>query len=438
MAPASKSEPGTVDGSKQRRQRRIATVCQKALDVFLVDLFVSARSVARHGRRSIAAAIAVIFGTVALMLAAGFIEWIYKAMREDTIHSGLGHIQVARLGYRQHGMADPFSYVLPEDAPEKKKLESAPHVLIVAPRLNFTGLISFGDSSLSFLGQGLDPDREVGGEGALIIESGEMFSGDNKTDVLLGHGLAANLGAKVGDHVVLLVNTRAGGLSGVEVNVAGTFSTPTKAYDDVAVHVPYALAREILHVHGAHAWVVYLDETRSTSAVFDALRKQLGPTFEMIPWFEAADFYRKTVRLFSKQVLIMKMIIAVVVIFSIANTMMRNVIERTGEIATSMALGLRSTRVLSRFLVEGALLGLVGGLLGVGIAVLLAKGISAIGIPMPPPPGMARGYVGKILITPALARDALFLAAATALVASIYPAWKASRMIIAEALRHGR
>jgi putative ABC transport system permease protein len=115
-----------------------------------------------------------------------------------------------------------------------------------------------------------------------------------------------------------------------------------------------------------------------------------------------------------------------------------NVMERISEIATSMALGVRRARVLSRFIVEGLFIGLLGGLAGVGLGLLLAAGISKIGIPMPPPPGMARGFVGEILVTPSLAWDALVLAIVTALIAGLYPAWKASRMVIADALRHGR
>jgi putative ABC transport system permease protein len=92
----------------------------------------------------------------------------------------------------------------------------------------------------------------------------------------------------------------------------------------------------------------------------------------------------------------------------------------------------------ARFLAEGLFIGVMGGLAGALLGYLLAEGISSIGIPMPPPPGMARGYIGRILVTPGLVADGLLLAAATALVASMYPAWKASRMVIAEALRHGR
>jgi putative ABC transport system permease protein len=408
------------------------------LQALRTDIFVAARDAVRHGRRSLAGAVAVTFGAAALIVAAGFIEWIYSAMREGTIHSGLGHLQIVRPGYLERGMADPFSYLLREDLPARKVVETAAHVVSLAPRLKFTGLISLGDASLSFLGEGLDPDREVGGEYATIVELGTPLSNGDPTAILLGRGLANNLGAKVGDTVVLLVDKRGGTLDGLEAKVRGIFSTQTKAYDDVAVHLPFALANDMLQARGAHAWVVYLDETRNTPAVVGTLRQQLSRDFDVVPWYEAADFYNKTVQLFSRQVLVMKLIIALVVIFSISNTMMMNVLERTSEIATSMALGVRRARVLCRFLLEGLVIGLAGGLAGVALGYLLSAAISAIGIPMPPPPGMARGFVGEILVTPGLVADALVLGFVTALVASTYPAWRASRMVIAEALRQGR
>ena len=401
------------------------------------DAAISWRSVIRQGRRTLSASAAVTFGTVALILAAGFIEWIYLAMREDTIYSGLGHLQIVRAGYQEQGMADPFRYLLPEKSSDRDLLEAAPHVVQVAPRLKFSGLVALGDASLSFFGEGRDPEREVG-KRAIAIEAGEPLTNAAPTGILLGQGLANNLGAKVGSTVVLLVTKRAGNLDGVEATVTGIFSTPTKAYDDVAIHVPFALANQVLEAHGSHAWVVYLDDTANTSAVVEYLGAKLGAGLKIIPWHEAADFYEKTVRLFSRQVFVMKVIIALVVMLSISNTMMMSVMERISEIATSMALGLRRRRVLTRFLVEGLFVGMIGGIAGIALGYLLAAGISSIGIPMPPPPGMARGFVGEILVTPRLASDALLLAGVTALVASAYPAWKASRMVIADALRRGR
>jgi putative ABC transport system permease protein len=83
-------------------------------------------------------------------------------------------------------------------------------------------------------------------------------------------------------------------------------------------------------------------------------------------------------------------------------------------------------------------LGVVGGVIGVSTGVAAAFAISAIGIPMPPPPGVAHGFVGEIRATFPLVTDAFVLAVATTLLASFYPAWKASRMIIVDALRHAR
>ena len=409
-----------------------------ALKAAMTDAWISWRNVLRHGRRTTAGAVAVTFGTVALILAAGFIEWIYVAMREGTIHAGLGHMQIVRAGYPERGMADPFNYLLPDGSADLERLKAAPHVVKVAPRLNFTGLVAFGDASFSFLGEGRDADNEVGGQDALIIESGEPLSNAATDGVLVGRGLADNLGAKVGDKVVLLINKRGGALDGLELTVRGVFSTQTKAYDDVALQIPFSVANQMLQARGAHKWVVYLDRTDNTPAVVRSVQGLLSKELVVIPWYEAADFYNKTVRLFSRQVLVMKLIIALVVILSISNTMMMAVMERIGEIATAMALGVRRARVLSRFLAEGLFIGAIGGIAGVALGALLAAGISKVGIPMPPPPGMARGFVGEILVTPGLVLDALLLAAATALIASAYPAWRASRMVIADALRHGR
>ena len=407
------------------------------LTALLTDGWLAARNVLRHGRRSVGGAVAVIFGTVALILAAGFIEWVIWGMREGTIHSGLGHIQVVRPGYFELGNADPFAYVLPLNAPEKKMIEARPDVEKVAPRLKFSGLAGHGDTSVAFLGTGLVPKLEGGADNVSELQ-GKPLSDDDRTGVLVGKGLAAVLGVGVGDSLVLLVNTRGGALGGVEVKVRGVFTTLTKAYDDVAMHVPFALADDLLHAHGAHVWVVYLRDTSRTPQVVNDLKVRLDGELTLVPWYEAADFYNKTVKLFSRQVLVMKLIIAIVVILSISNTMLMNVMERTDEIATSMALGVRRRQVLSRFLLEGVFLGAFGAVIGVALGYALAGLISRIGIPMPPPPGMARGYVGQILVTPVLVWHALFIAVLTSLVASVYPAWKASRMIIAEALRHGR
>lgn len=409
------------------------------LEAWRTDIRLAWRNVTRQRRRSLVGIASVAFGVVALLLAAGFIEWIYWAMREDAIRAGLGHVQVVRKGYLDAGQADPFAYLLPAKAPERERLEKWAGVRTVSPRLGFSGLASLGDTTLSFLGEAMDPTREAELAAAVRIEEGAGLSAEHPRDIIMGRGLAANLGAKVGDTVVLLANTQKGGINAVETRVRGLFSTPVKAYDDAALRIPLTTAQELLRVTGAHKWVVLLDSTRATAESAAGMRAALDPArFDVVPWYDQADFYNKTVALFSRQVNVMKLIIALIIVLSISNTQTMSVLERTAEIGTSMALGATRAQTLRRLVLESLMVGVVGGLLGLALGMLLAKAISVVGIPMPPAPGMARGFIAQIRVTWGLAGDALALALVTTLLAGIYPAWKASRMLIVDALRHAR
>ena len=112
--------------------------------------------------------------------------------------------------------------------------------------------------------------------------------------------------------------------------------------------------------------------------------------------------------------------------------------ERTGEIGTAMALGIRPRILLGQFLLEGALIGLIGSLAGLVLAVIIGWGIDALHIDMPPPPGLARGYLAHLLFTPVTALEALLVGVGATTLASLYPAWRASRMVIVDAIRHNK
>jgi putative ABC transport system permease protein len=396
-------------------------------------------SVLRHRRRTLVAILAVAFGTAALILAQAFIEWIFWATREGTIQGGLGHIHVSRQGFQKSGRADLARFVLPDDSPVRAAIARLPEVVTVAPRLYFSGLASHGDATLSFVGEGVDPQSENRFGEIDIVVRGENLSPSQPKAITMGEGLAANLGVAVGDTVVLLATTKTGGVGAVEAPVRGLFATVSKAYDDSAVRVPLAVAHELLHASGAHEWVVVLRETDQTPAVLAALRARFaGDGLEFVPWYDLADFYNKTVTLLDRQMGLVKTIMALIIVLTIGNSMMMGVMERTSEIGTALALGTRRRGILSQFVLEGVLLGVVGGLAGVAIGVALAHAVSAIGIPMPPPPGQARGYRAGMIVTSPAVVTALAIAVATALVAALYPAWKASRTRVVDALRHNR
>lgn len=405
----------------------------------LSEFGLAARNLFRQPFRSIIALSAIFFGVVALLLSGGFIEWIFFAMREATVYSRLGHIQVTRESV--DGKRNPSFSLLPDRSPEFTRIASVPGVRLITERLVFSGLISRGENTVPFLGEGVDPKKEESLSRLLHIVKGRGLSEGDTSGVILGQGLAVNLGADVGDQVVLLSTTDSGSINGIEARVRGLFFTVSKQYDDAALRISVTSAKNLLRVSGAHTWVVLLDKTEDTQNVLAALKKQFSQRSQNLrftPWNELADFYNKTVALYSRQMNVVEMIIALIIVLSIANTMTRTVLERTGEIGTLMALGHRRRKILRLFLAEGLMLGLAGGLLGISIGWLLATAISFVGIPMPPAPGMSTGFSGEIRLTAGLVTTAFVIAVSTTIMASIYPAWKASRLNVVDALRHNR
>ncbi len=406
---------------------------------WLLDLWLAVRSVLRQGRRTLIAVGAVSFGVIAMILASGFIEWLMDGMRESTIESQLGHIQVVRPGFVERGTSDPFGFVMEGEDAALATVKASSHVKIVAPRLGFNGLASKGENTLTFTGQGVSPEAEKVLSKSIRISRGRNLSAEDASEIIMGRGLAANLDISIGDVVVLMTTTAAGNINAVEAPVVGIFTSVSKEYDDSALRVPLLLAQQLVKVSGAQQWLVLLDDTDLT----DAKLAELGATLSkdklaLIPWYDLADFYNKTRELFSSQLDVVKLIILMIIVLSISNTLSMSVLERVSEIGTSMALGLTRGRIRRIFLLEGVMLGVVGGAIGVLVGCTLALVLSRVGIPLPPPPGMEEGFDGQILLTVPIVAQAFAIAVISALVSSLYPAWKASRMNIVDALRQSR
>ena len=415
---------------------------------FPLNLRLAFRNIFRNKVRSLITLAAISFGCISLIIAGGFFQDTFLRMREAVIHSHLGHIQIHRKGYEEHGYSKPFEYLIEDPEPIVRLLQSVPHVQLVTPRLTFSGLLSTGETTVSVIVQGVDPDGEKtlnkiknvkGADTGLAIQAGRNLTRDDTFKIILGRGLAKGMEAKVGDPLILLSNTVEGAINALDLETAGIFYTASKEFDDRALRLPIDTAQQLLRTQAVETLVVLLDDTANT----DLVAKQLTKIFhdrnlalELTPWYKMADFYNKTVTLYERQFLVLELIIAVIVVLSIFNTINMSIWERTREIGTIKALGYKTWEILRLFLMEGFLLGVIGGLIGVASGSALAYAISLVGIPMPPPPGATVGWTASIQIVPHILATSFFLAVFSSLISSFFPASKASRMIVAEALRH--
>jgi len=404
-----------------------------------MNIKIAARSVFRNKRRTVITLLSIIFGCMAIIVFGGFVDYSMWGLRESTIHSRLGHLQVYKAGYSEKGGTNPLAYTI-EDYPRIRSIiEDEDHVDFVTSRLEFSGLIGGAENSVICVGKGVEPEKERELGITVSIVEGEDLTSEKLEEGIIGKGLAEGLGVNIDDYLTILTSTAEGALNAVDLKLRGIFRTGVKEYDDVAVMVPMELAKTLLYTENVQSIVVVLDKTENTDLVADNLRQEFSQAnldLEIKTWSDLATFYHQVVQLYGGIFWVVRLIILIIVIFSIANTMTMSVFERMREIGTIRAMGTKRRGVLSLFLMEGLILGALGGALGLAFGIIAAKLISIKGIYIPPPPTMTEGYTALINIVPQDLIFAFSLAVGTSLVSSIYPAFKAARLKVVDALRY--
>jgi putative ABC transport system permease protein len=395
------------------------------------------RNVLRHRARSATTVAAVTFGVVSLILSQGFVQDIFVQLGEAIIHSQTGHLQLAKEGYFSYGAHRPDKYLIADPQADKDRIGSMPEVADVMARLSFSGLLSNGRADYAVLGEGVEPGKEAALGTVLKISAGRRLAIEDRYGAFIGKGVAQALNLKPDDRVILVVNTSEGAMNTLDLNVVGTFQSFSKEYDNRAIRIPLAAAQELLTTKGANVLVVSLKNTADTDRVAALLRERtMWRDQQVKTWRELSDFYPKTVELYDRLLGGLQLIILLMVLLSVINAVNMTVFERTAEFGTARALGNRGSEIFQMVMLENALMGLIGGALGIVLGILLAYVISSVGIPMPPPPNADVGYMAYIRVTPGAVAVAFLTGFAATILAALLPAIKVGRMPIAEALRH--
>lgn len=397
------------------------------------------RNVFRQKVRSAATLAAIAIGVAGLILAGGFVKDIFVQLGEAIIHSQTGHIQITRVGYSENRARAPEKYLIEASEKIKNDLQgSIPGIDQAIARLGFTGVINNGRRDLGIVGEGIEPDGEARLGTFLRYIEGRALSNRDLDGIVVGEGVAKSLGLKIGDRVTVVMTLTAGAVNTLDFELVGVFQSFSKEFDARAVRIPLEATKSLMDTSGIHLLVLQLRDTASTKPVLSAINRQLLPLgFEAHPWYALSDFYEKTVELYDRQFGVLRLIILIMVLLSVINSVNMTLFERTREFGTMRAIGDRSEWVFRLIMIESFWLGLIGGLAGMLFGCLTAMGISAIGIPMPPPPNANLGYTALIRLDAASVLVAGSIGFAACILAAIGPARRAAKVDIVDALRHG-
>jgi putative ABC transport system permease protein len=401
------------------------------------------RNIFRNKRRTAITFLAIISGSIAIIVFGGYVEFTYWGLREMVINTQLGHMQLYKKGYMEKGVAEPGKYFIKDPDSVEKAISVFPNVKymrMVSNRLSFSGLISTGEKTVACQGIGVDPEKEKEMSYFDSIVDGQQLAPGMVEEGVVGVELMKALGAKVGDNVTILTNTVAGVINAADVKIVGVAQTGTKEYDSVFVKLPAKFVRRILNTESAEKILILLDKTEEVATVVPLVQKVIDDKrldLELQTWDKLADFYHKVVNLYEGIFDVMKVIICLIVFFSIANTMSMSIFERIKEIGTLRAIGTTRWGITKLFLVEGLLIGVLGGILGILFGILAAQIINLYGgIEIAPPPGMTVSFLTKILIVPKVLVFSFCLTVIVSVLSSLYPAIKASRLKIVNAIHY--
>ncbi len=410
-------------------------------------LKIAARNLLRYQRRTLLTSLLIVIGMVAVLLFMSVSGSFKAIMIGQFTDSVLGHLEVHRKGYVAAIDALPLNLNMSPQAAVKveEALKQIGDVETWSPRLKFGAMFSTFVETTSIRINGIDPQREAA---ALPLLSGRLGAGQ-KSGPLLAKGeiivpalLASGMKVKLGDTVVLVTTNRDGSVNGKNFTVRGIMEGLSgPGGRDGYVHIDDA--RELLRIPDAEVseYVIRLKDMTHLNAVAKQLKQALEglsntegkPLLEVHTWADLSPF-ANIARMIDVLTLFIKIMLVAIVLVSVMNVMIMAVYERIREIGTISAIGTSPGQILSLFLCEGLMLGVAGTLVGSVISMIVIYALNIWKI------SFVFGQQQTVVLSPSLGLGQVVAIAGTVIVvaalASLQPAWKASRMDPITALRH--
>lgn len=344
------------------------------------------RNLWRNPRRTWLTAGGTAFAILLVVLMMSLQAGMYDPVIDSSSRLGSGHVQVQHPSYHE----DPRLRSMLRGGTELVRiLASLPGVVAVAPRAEAFALFSAGVESeeRSFGARlvGVDPELEPGvSDFARRVTAGNFLR--QTDDVVLGAGLARNLGASVGDEVVVLGTGREGGVAALGLTVGGIFETGMTDLDRSMAMLRLADMQEAFGLgDDVHRVVLRGDGIEDAGELSAGVRGALGDgdEFRVLTWNDLMPEMEQAMRLDGLSGVLMYWMLLILVGFAIVNALVMTAYERTREFGMLLAIGMRPASVMAMLQVEALAMWALGVAIGMAAVAGPVWFLQAVGVPFP-------------------------------------------------------
>jgi len=398
------------------------------------------RNLWRHKRRTWLTVTAMVFSNVLLVFMISLQFGSYDMMISNTLQSFSGHIQVQHVGYNDK---PKLRSSIAQIGPLADQLRQAVPDASVTARASGFALASSEQRSLGIQLVGVQAEYEPAvSTFPGLVKEGRFLLNDEAAEIVIGKVLARNLKVSVGDELTLLGSGRDGSFAAGVVDIVGIFDTGSNDIDRSMAEVPLAYFQDTFAMqdHG-HSVAISLGGLQDVPPAMTAIESGIEGLGDLVAldWTQLHPGLKQAIQADFSSAWFMYGVLIILVAFSVMNTQLMSVLERTREFGVMTALGIKPRILASLVMLETTLMALLGLLLGVFFGWLVARYFSQVGFSYP---GMEelgakfnlsdKMYPSVTFLSMLLGPGVVFL---FSLMAAIYPSVRLFRLQPVEAMR---
>jgi ABC-type lipoprotein release transport system permease subunit len=398
------------------------------------------RNVWRHSRRTVIVLIATALGLAFLLFFDGLFGGSEQAVFGNAVKLQGGNVLIHAPGYREKARRMPLLPLLNDEAVLQGVLAQS-HVVNASRRIKTSGMVSSREGTLPVTVIGIEPEREAAtGLLAENVAQGRYLAAGDEDVLLIGRALADRLEVGVGDRVTLVGRAPHEQMRRRTVTVVGVYDLGLPEVERGAAYVSLAEAQTLFDLRDQVTEVVVsLERVGQEQPVVASLRSAL-PGYEVDSWYTLNPEMMQAFAVNEQVMSLFGLVVLLIAAVGILNILLMAVFERTREIGILAALGLKQRQIMALFLQEGVLMGLLGALAGSVLGGVVVWYLSRVGL---------KWTASEYSELTALMGDRIYFrmgieqllgraltVAVIAALASLYPAWQASRKEPAEALHY--